>query len=79
MDKKELRSMKNRQSAVRSRQKKDELIEQLNEQVRMYTAEITHLRSLNKNLRSSIPGVDNSEDSSLDSDSVQRILEPAVF
>ena len=79
MDKKELRSMKNRESAVKSRQKKEELIEQLSEQVRMYTSEINHLRCLNKSLRSSIPGMSGEEEMNLNHASVQRILEPAVF
>jgi hypothetical protein len=79
MDKKELRLWKNRESAVRSRQKKDALIEQLQGQVRMYSEEISITRSHNLLLRQSIPYLHEMEERNINSQFTQHFLEPAVF
>ncbi len=77
MDKKEIRQLKNRESAVRSRQKKDDLIEQLREQVKNYNMEIADLKELNQIMRNTMPDCDLED--SLELPSVRHILEPAEF
>ncbi len=74
-----MRSMKNRESAVRSRKKKDDLIEQLTSQVSSYTKEITDLVSKNEYLRDSLPCLMDMDENSVTSECVQRFLEPAEF
>lgn len=77
--KKEIRSMKNRESAVKSRQKKQELIEQLSSQVRLYTSEIIDTRSINTVLREYLSSYVDMNEVEIFSKPVQRFLEPAVF
>jgi len=82
MDKKSLRRMKNRDSAVRSRQKKDDLIVELRGKLDMCNGEIRQLQEVNRDLRKTIPYLSEKMeiiDASDFNRSSQLFLEPAVF
>jgi len=81
MDKKLIRRLKNRDSAVRSRQKKDELIDRLRSQFEMYNGEIRQLTEANYVLRKYLPQLYERDlpMKTFESKKSQLILEPAVF
>lgn len=82
MDKREIRRMKNRDSAVRSRQKKDQMIDDLRVKLDLCNGEIRQLQEANRVLRSEIPHLSERVVATEDSDfkrSMQLFLEPAVF
>lgn len=82
MDKREIRRMKNRDSAVRSRQKKDQMIEDLRVKLDMCNGEIRQLQEANRVLRNDIPHLCERVVAIDESDfkrSMQLFLEPAVF
>jgi len=82
MDKREIRRMKNRDSAVRSRQKKDQMIEDLRVKLDLCNSEVRQLQESNRVLRSEIPQLCERVVATDDSDfkrSMQLFLEPAVF
>ena len=82
LDKKEIRRMKNRDSAVRSRQKKDQMIEDLRVKLDLCNGEIRQLQEANRVLRNEIPFLSERVVAVEESDfkrSMQLFLEPAVF